>query len=166
MQTFADDQCNRVVDRLTPHYLVTYDDLTPRVRSSLQHFYDRGDSESQVRVESRRVNRRGGIAPATYHCAPVHQPSMNLILNVLTNRFPAAPAQRFTATRSIASPFTGASDGKNAGNGTYPAEWREFRALCACRILVHAVKTEPAARFWRVFGWFVACFAGFPSETP
>ena len=26
---------------------------------------------------------------------------------------------------------------------------------------MHAVKTEPA-RFWRVFGWFVACFTGFP----
>ncbi|MGS3549549.1 hypothetical protein ACB365_29495, partial [Klebsiella quasipneumoniae] len=31
-------------------------------------------------------------------------------------------------------------------------------------ILLHALKTEPA-RFWRVFGWFVACFTGFPSET-
>ncbi len=29
-----------------------------------------------------------------------------------------------------------------------------------CAHTMHAVKTEPA-RFWRVFGWFVACFAGF-----
>ena len=28
---------------------------------------------------------------------------------------------------------------------------------------MHAVKTEPA-RFWRVFGWFVACFTGFPRQ--
>ncbi|PXJ34077.1 hypothetical protein DMR33_30295, partial [Klebsiella pneumoniae] len=39
------------------------------------------------------------------------------------------------------------------------------QAAVVPRILMHAVKTEPA-RFWRVFGWFVACFTGFPSETP
>jgi hypothetical protein len=30
---------------------------------------------------------------------------------------------------------------------------------------MHAVKTEPA-RFWRVFGWFVACFTGFRQKRP
>ncbi|HBP6781585.1 TPA: hypothetical protein L6B14_30855 [Pseudomonas aeruginosa] len=45
------------------------------------------------------------------------------------------------------------------------AEWCEFPRYALARILMHAVKTEPA-RFWRVFGWFVACFTGFPSETP
>ena len=60
------------------------------------------------------------------------------------------------------SPF---SDGKNAGNRTSLAEWCEFPRYALARILMHAVKTEPA-RFWRVFGWFVACFTGFPSETP
>ncbi|RMB65292.1 hypothetical protein EAK19_28095 [Klebsiella pneumoniae] len=44
------------------------------------------------------------------------------------------------------------------------AEWCEFPRYALARILMHAVKTEPA-RFWRVFGWFVACFTGFPSET-
>ncbi|MFV9659429.1 hypothetical protein ACNVD5_08470, partial [Klebsiella pneumoniae] len=60
------------------------------------------------------------------------------------------------------SPF---SDQKNAGNRTYPAEWHEFLRYALVCILMHAVKTAPA-RFWRVFGWFVACFNGFPSETP
>ncbi|WP_206742611.1 hypothetical protein, partial [Klebsiella pneumoniae] len=44
------------------------------------------------------------------------------------------------------------------------AEWCEFPRYALARILMHAVKTEPA-RFWRVFGWLVACFTGFPSET-
>ncbi|OFE10980.1 hypothetical protein A7R67_01970, partial [Escherichia coli] len=41
------------------------------------------------------------------------------------------------------------------------AEWCEFPRYALARILMHAVKTEPA-RFWRVFGWFVACFYRFP----
>ncbi|MCZ7075717.1 hypothetical protein OH412_24035 [Salmonella enterica] len=55
--------------------------------------------------------------------------------------------------------------GRTPETGLTPAEWREFPRYALARILMHAVKTEPA-RFWRVFGWFVACFAGFPSETP
>ncbi|HBZ3144782.1 TPA: hypothetical protein MHM74_28425 [Klebsiella pneumoniae] len=35
------------------------------------------------------------------------------------------------------------------------AEWCEILRYALARILMHAVKTEPA-RFWRVFGWFVA----------
>ena len=55
--------------------------------------------------------------------------------------------------------------GRTSETGLTPAEWREFPRYALARILMHAVKTEPA-RFWRVFGWFVACFTGFPSETP
>jgi len=54
---------------------------------------------------------------------------------------------------------------RTSETGLTPAEWREFPRYALARILMHAVKTEPA-RFWRVFGWFVACFTGFPSETP
>ena len=38
---------------------------------------------------------------------------------------------------------------------------REILRYALARILMHAVKTEPA-RFWRVFGWFVALFYRFP----
>ena len=54
--------------------------------------------------------------------------------------------------------------GRTPETGLTPAEWREFPRYALARILMHDVKTA-AARFWRVFGWFVACFAGFPSET-
>ncbi len=53
---------------------------------------------------------------------------------------------------------------RTSETGLTPAEWCEFPRYALARILMHAVKTEPA-RFWRVFGWFVACFTGFPSET-
>ena len=55
--------------------------------------------------------------------------------------------------------------GRTPETGLPLAEWCEFPRYALARILMHAVKTEPA-RFWRVFGWFVACFTGFPSETP
>jgi hypothetical protein len=52
--------------------------------------------------------------------------------------------------------------GRTPETGLTPAEWREFPRYALARILMHAVKTEPA-RFWRV----VCClFVGFPSETP
>lgn len=38
---------------------------------------------------------------------------------------------------------------------------REILRYALARILMHAVKTEPA-RFWLVFGWFVALFYRFP----
>ncbi|WP_423411742.1 hypothetical protein ACOXO5_28090 (plasmid) [Klebsiella pneumoniae] len=73
--------------------------------------------------------------------------------------------QRFHGHAINLATFT-VSDGKNAGNGLPLAEWREFsRYALALHTHMHAVKTEPA-RFWRVFGWFVACFTGFPSKTP
>ncbi|EBD5082077.1 hypothetical protein GQH97_004729 [Salmonella enterica] len=53
---------------------------------------------------------------------------------------------------------------RTSETGLTPAEWREFSRYALACILMHAVKTE-SARFWRVFGWFVACFTGFPSET-
>lgn len=55
--------------------------------------------------------------------------------------------------------------GRMPETGLTPAELREFPRYALARILMHAVKTEPA-RFWRVFGWFVACFTGFLPETP
>ncbi|WP_139134456.1 hypothetical protein, partial [Klebsiella michiganensis] len=55
--------------------------------------------------------------------------------------------------------------GRMPETGLTPAELREFPRYALARILMHAVKTEPA-RFWRVFGWFVACFTGFLAETP
>ena len=44
--------------------------------------------------------------------------------------------------------------GRTPETGLTPAEWCEFPRYALARILMHAVKTEPA-RFWRVFGWFV-----------
>ena len=40
---------------------------------------------------------------------------------------------------------------RTSETGLTPAEWREFPRYALARILMHAVKTEPA-RFWRVFG--------------
>ncbi|PPJ82903.1 hypothetical protein CSC93_27190 [Klebsiella pneumoniae] len=41
--------------------------------------------------------------------------------------------------------------GRMPETGLTPAELREFPRYALARILMHAVKTEPA-RFWRVFG--------------
>lgn len=41
--------------------------------------------------------------------------------------------------------------GRTPETGLTPAEWCEFPRYALVRILMHAVKTEPA-RFWRVFG--------------
>ena len=85
-------------------------------------------------------------------------------LNVLKTVFPAVlatphghaincvPVHRFRVRRT-------------SETGLTPTEWSEFPRYALVRILMHAVKTEPA-RFWRVFGWFVACFTGFLPETP
>ena len=50
---------------------------------------------------------------------------------------------------------------RTSETGLTPAEWCEILRYELARILMHAVKTEPA-RFWRVFGWFVALFYRFP----
>ncbi|HGX6839573.1 TPA: hypothetical protein ACJHQH_004407, partial [Shigella boydii] len=78
--------------------------------------------------------------------------------------FPAAPATLHGHAINCV-PVHRFRMGRTPETGLTPAEWCEFPRYALVRILMHAVKTEPA-RFWRVFGWFVACFTGFPSETP
>ena len=85
-------------------------------------------------------------------------------LNVLKTVFPAAPATPHGHAINCV-PVHRFRIRRTSETGLTPAEWREFPRYALARILMHAVKTEPA-RFWRVFGWFVACFTGFPSETP
>ena len=105
------------------------------------------------------------IIPSAHTSLPssvpfVHHP----FLNVLTAGFPAAPATLHGHAINCV-PVHRFRMGRTPETGLTPAEWREFPRYALARILMHAVKTEPA-RFWRVFGWFVACFTGFPSETP
>ena len=85
-------------------------------------------------------------------------------LNVLKTVFPAAPATPHGHAINCV-PVHRFRMRRTSKTGLTPAEWREFSRYALACILMHAVKTEPA-RFWRVFGWFVACFTGFPSETP
>ena len=85
-------------------------------------------------------------------------------LNVLKTVFPAVPATPHGHAINCV-PVHRFRVGRMPETGLTPAELREFPRYALARILMHAVKTEPA-RFWRVFGWFVACFTGFPSETP
>ncbi|MDM6862235.1 MULTISPECIES: hypothetical protein, partial [Enterobacteriaceae] len=85
-------------------------------------------------------------------------------LNVLKTGFPAAPATLHGHAINCV-PVHRFRMGSTPETGLTLAEWREFSRYALACILMHAVKTEPA-RFWRVFGWFVACFTGFPSETP
>ncbi len=82
---------------------------------------------------------------------------------MLKTGFPAAPATLHGHAINCV-PVHRFRMGRTPETGLTPAEWREFPRYALARILMHAVKTEPA-RFWRVFGWFVACFTGFPSET-
>ncbi len=84
-------------------------------------------------------------------------------LNVLKTVFPAVPATPHGHAINCV-PVHRFRVRRTSETGLTPAEWREFPRYALARILMHAVKTEPA-RFWRVFGWFVACFTGFPSET-
>ena len=85
-------------------------------------------------------------------------------LNVLKTGFPAAPATLHGHAINCV-PVHRFRMGRTPETGLTLAEWREFSRYALACILMHAVKTEPA-RFWRVFGWFVACFTGFLSETP
>ena len=105
------------------------------------------------------------IIPSAHTSLPssvpfVHHP----FLNVLTAGFPAAPATLHGHAINCV-PVHRFRMGRTPETGLPLAEWCEFPRYALARILMHAVKTEPA-RFWRVFGWFVACFTGFPSETP
>ncbi|WP_207789018.1 hypothetical protein, partial [Klebsiella variicola] len=78
--------------------------------------------------------------------------------------FPAAPATLHGHAINCV-PVHRFRMGRTPETGLTPAEWREFPRYALARILMHAVKTEPA-RFWRVFGGVVACFTGFLPETP
>ena len=84
-------------------------------------------------------------------------------LNVLKTVFPAVPATPHGHAINCV-PVHRFRMRRTPETGLPLAEWCEILRYALARILMHAVKTEPA-RFWRVFGWFVACFSGFPSET-
>ena len=101
------------------------------------------------------------IIPSAHTSLPssvpfVHHP----FLNVLKTGFPAAPATLHGHAINCV-PVHRFRMGRTPETGLTPAEWREFPRYALARILMHAVKTEPA-RFWRVFGWFVALFYRFP----
>ncbi len=98
------------------------------------------------------------------HFHPLCHLYITPFLNVLTAGFPAVPATPHGHAINCV-PVHRFRVRRTSETGLTPAEWREFPRYALARILMHAVKTEPA-RFWRVFGWFVACFTGFPSETP
>ena len=83
---------------------------------------------------------------------------------MLKTGFPAAPATLHGHAINCV-PVHRFRMRRTSETGLTLAEWREFPRYALARIPMHAVKTEPA-RFWRVFGWFVACFTGFPSEAP
>ena len=156
--------CRRlVIESSTTHSTlsVTYDDLTLESNRRFGVFFDRGDSRVKSRVES-PVNRVVS-RPATCHNVIAGR-RRTRFLNVLKTGFPAAPATLHGHAINCV-PVHRFRMGRTPETGLTPAEWREFPRYALARILMHAVKTEPA-RFWRVFGWFVVCFAGFPSETP
>ncbi len=98
------------------------------------------------------------------HFHPLCHLYITPFLNVLTAGFPAAPATLHGHAINCV-PVHRFRMGRTPETGLPLAEWCEFPRYALARILMHAVKTEPA-RFWRVFGGFVACFTGFPSETP
>lgn len=94
----------------------------------------------------------------------VHPPLFLGLLHVLKMVFPAVPATPHGHAINCV-PVHRFRMRRTPETGLPLAEWCEILRYALARILMHAVKTEPA-RFWRVFGWFVACFTGFPSETP
>ncbi|WP_205317730.1 hypothetical protein, partial [Klebsiella variicola] len=71
-------------------------------------------------------------------------------LNVLKNGFPAAPATLHGHAINCV-PVHRFRIGRTPETGLTLAEWREFPRYALARILMHAVKTEPA-RFWRETG--------------
>ena len=135
--------------------------LDSRVESSFWCFFDLGDSRVKSRVES-PVNRVVS-RPATCHNVIAGR-RRTRFLNMLKTGFPAAPATLHGHAINCV-PVHRFRMGRTPETGLTLAEWGEFSRYALACILMHAIKTEPA-RFWRVFGWFVACFAGFPSETP
>lgn len=129
--------------------------------SSFWMFFVHGDSWFNSRFES-PVNRVVS-RPATCHNV-IAGCRRTRFLKVLKTCFSAAPAtlhgdaincvpvHRFRRWRTSETDVT-------------LAKRTEFPRYALARILMHDVKTA-AARFWRVFGWFIAHFTGFPSETP
>ena len=106
------------------------------------------------------------IIPSAHTSLPssvpfVHPPPF---LNVLKTVFPAVPATPHGHAINCV-PVHRFRMRRTSKTGLPLAARCEILRYALARILMHAVKTEPA-RFWRVFGWFVACFTGFPSETP
>ncbi|MDX7254948.1 hypothetical protein SJ277_27400, partial [Klebsiella pneumoniae] len=79
---------------------------------------------------------------------------------MLKTGFPAAPATLHGHAINCV-PVHRFRMGRTPETGLPLAEWCQFPRYALVRILMHAVKTEPA-RFWRVFGWFVALFYRFP----
>ena len=94
----------------------------------------------------------------------VHPPLFLGLLHVLKMVFPAVPATPHGHAINCV-PVHRFRMRRTSKTGLPLAARCEILRYALARILMHAVKTEPA-RFWRVFGWFVACFTGFPSETP
>ena len=85
-------------------------------------------------------------------------------LNVLKTVFPAVPATPHGHAINCV-PVHRFRMRRTSKTGLPLAARSEILRYALARILMHAVKTEPA-RFWRVFGGFVACFTGFLPETP
>lgn len=77
-------------------------------------------------------------------------------LNVLKTVFPAVPATPHGHAINCV-PVHRFRVGRMPETGLTPAELREFPRYALARILMHAVKTEPA-RFWRVFGVLATTF--------
>ncbi|WP_232965282.1 hypothetical protein, partial [Enterobacter cloacae complex sp. 742-ADZ3-9B] len=71
-------------------------------------------------------------------------------LKVLKTGFPAAPATLHGHAINCV-PVHRFRRRRTPETGLPLAEWCEFPRYALARILMHAVKTEPA-RFWRVFG--------------
>lgn len=123
--------------------------------------FDHGDSRVKSRVES-PVNRVVS-RPATCHYVIAGR-RRTLFLNVLKTGFPAAPATAHDHTINCV-PVHRFRMRRTSETGLTLAEWRDFPGYALACIRMHASKINQV-RFWRGFGWFVACFTGFPSETP
>uniref|UniRef100_UPI001D0E81A6 hypothetical protein n=1 Tax=Klebsiella pneumoniae TaxID=573 RepID=UPI001D0E81A6 len=112
--------------------------------------YDSSEESLVNRVVSRPVTCHNVIAGCR----------RTRFLNVLKTGFPAAPATLHGHAINCV-PVHRFRMGRTPETGLTLAEWCEFPRYALARILMHAVKTEPA-RFW-----VVCClFVGFPSETP
>ena len=100
--------------------------------------------------------------PATCHNVIAGRRRTRFLI-VLKTGFPAAPATLHGHAINCV-PVHRFRMGRTPETGLTLAEWREFSGYALARIRMHAVKIAPA-RFWRVFGWFVACFTGFLPEA-